>query len=192
LRAICNHGIIGAKDLVLTRKNADPPIEFHLYGRNAMKKFVCILTAMLLLSLSGCGITTYYWEFQYSVDNVKEIKIIELLNEQIYSEEDYTLLHIIDTADFASVYGDIQNIDYKQPFFTTSPATPYGQSILIVYESGEYEIISRRGPTQYKYSEEYGRIMEYHSYYYCQNEEQYNQMIDKWLDGAETTEGQTE
>ena len=157
-----------------------------------MKKFFCILTAMLLLSLSGCGITTYYWEFQYSVDNVKEIKIIELLNEQIYTEEDYTLLKNIDATDFAAVYDDIQSIDYKTPAFTLSPLTPYGTSILIVYESGEYEIISRTGPQQYKYSEEYGRNLKYHSYFYCQNEELYDQIIDNWLDGAETTEGQTE
>lgn len=151
------------------------------------KKVIVIAIILLLFSMFGCKTGTHHLNLLYYVDDIKEIKIIELLNEQIYSEEDYTLLHIIDTADFASVYGDIQNIDYKQHFFTTSPATPYGQSILIVYESGEYEIISRRGPTQYKYSEEYGRIMEYHSYYYCQNEEQYNQMIDKWLNTDDDT-----
>ena len=158
-----------------------------------MKKAVLLLTAvLLLLSLSGCQSKTHYRELLHPVDEAKEIKIIELLNEHVYSDDDYTLLKVVDATDFASVFEDIQAIEYKLPVFTTSPATPYGTSIMIVYESGEYEIISCRGPQQYKYSEEYEEIMMYHSYYYCKNEEQYNQMIDKWLDGAETTEGQTE
>lgn len=159
-----------------------------------MKKFFCILTAMLLLSLSGCGITTYYWEFQYSVDNVKEIKIVDIqkVGGAVDNEEDYTILKIVDEADYADIMDDIQTIGYYYPFVGSNPINANGPSIIIVFESGEYDVISATGPQHYKYSDEYGRIVQQLSYDRCRDKEQYNQMIDKWLDGAETTEGQTE
>lgn len=160
-----------------------------------MKRFVCILTAvLLLLSLSGCGITTSYWEFQYSVDNVKEIKIIDVKRGGGYvdSEEDYTVLKVVDETDYAGIMDDIQTIGYYCPYLGSNPASPYGKSIMVVFESGEYDVISATGPEHYQYSEEHGSITKILSYIRCRDKEQYNQMIDKWLDGAETTEGQTE
>lgn len=160
-----------------------------------MKRFVCILTAvLLLLSLSGCGITTSYWEFQYSVDNVKEIKIIDVKRGGSYvdSEEDYTVLKVVDETDYAGIMDDIQTIGYYCPYLGSNPASPYGKSIMVVFESGEYDVISATGPEHYQYSEEHGSITKILSYIRCRDKEQYNQMIDKWLDGAETTEGQTE
>lgn len=159
-----------------------------------MKKFFCILTAMLLLSLSGCGITTSYWEFQYSVDHVKEIKIIDVKRGGGYvdSEEDYTVLKVVDEADYTEIMDDIQTVAYYYPPMSVEPASPYGKSIMVVYESDEYDVISATGPEHYQYSEEQGRIVKILSFIRCRDKEQYNQMIDKWLDGAETTEGQTE
>ena len=109
-----------------------------------MKKFFCILTAMLLLSLSGCGITTYYWEFQYSVDNVKEIKIVDIqkVGGAVDNEEDYTILKIVDEADYADIMDDIQIIGYYYPFVGSNPINANGPSIIIVFESGEYDVIS--------------------------------------------------
>lgn len=153
-----------------------------------MKKIIFVVAIILILfSMFGCKANTYRLKLMYSAGDIIEIKIIELLDEQVYSEEDYTLLKNIDATDFADVYDDIQSIDYKTPAFTLSPLTPYGTSILIVYESGEYEIISRTGPQQYKYSEEYGCNLKYHSYFYCQNEELYDQIIDKWINADEDT-----
>ena len=152
-----------------------------------MKKAVLLLTVVLLmLSLFGCQAKTFYRELLHPVDEVKEIKIIELLGDHVYSDDDYTLLKVVDVTDFAAVFEDIQTIEYELPAFPSGPATPYGTSILIVYENGEYEVISCTGPQQYKYSEEYEKLLNHHSYYYCKNEEQYNQMIDKWLEAAET------
>ena len=154
-----------------------------------MKKFFCILTAMLLLSLSGCGITTSYWEFQYSVDDVKEIKIVDIqkIGGSVDSEEDYTVLKVVDEADYADIMDDIQTIGYYYPFVGSNPINANGESIIIVFESGEYDVISATGPEHYRYSEEHGSITKILSYIRCRDKEQYNQMIDKWLDGAEAT-----
>ena len=56
-----------------------------------MKKAVLLLTAvLLLLSLFGCQAKTFYRELLHPVDEVKEIKIIELLGDHVYSDDDYT------------------------------------------------------------------------------------------------------
>ena len=108
------------------------------------------------------------------------------------SEEDYTVLKVVDEADYTEIMDDIQTVAYYYPLITVEPANPYGKSIMVVFESGEYDVISATGPEHYRYSEEQGRIVKILSYIRCRDKEHYNQMIDKWLDGAETTEGQTE
>ena len=156
-----------------------------------MKKIVFILTIIVFsLSLFGCGITTSYWEFQYSVDNVKEIKIIDVKRDggHVASEEDYTVLMVINAADYAEIMDDIQTIAYYYPLITMEPSNPYGKSIMVVYESDEYDVISATGPEHYQYSEEQGRIVKILSYIRCRDKEQYNQMIEKWLGTVEESE----
>ena len=153
-----------------------------------MRKSVCIMTTVLLLvSLFSCGIKSHHWEFQYSVDNVKEIKIIDVKRDGGYvdSEEDYTVLMVINAADYAEIMDDIQTIAYHYPLITMEPSNPYGKSIMVVYESDEYDVISATGPTHFQYSEEQGRIANILSFIRCRDKEQYNQMIEKWLDTVE-------
>ena len=155
-----------------------------------MRKLTFILTIFVFSSfLFGCGINTSYWEFQCSVDNVKEIKVVDIKRGGGYvnSEEDYTVLKVVDEADYVDIMNDIQTIAYYYPYLTTSPANPYGKSIMVVYESGEYDVISATGPKHYQYSEEHGRIVEILSFVRCHDKEQYNQMIDKWLNTNEDT-----
>lgn len=149
-----------------------------------MRKIVLIMTAVLIsLSLFSCGLKTYYLELLYPVDDVKEIKIVELTARYVGLEEGYTLLKEIDIEYAADVFKDIQSVEYK--LLGPSPGTANGTVIMIVYESGEYEIISRSGPQQYKYSQEDGCIRQHHSYYHCRNNEVFDQMIDKWLNHTE-------
>ena len=153
-----------------------------------MRKLFFILTIFVFsLSLFGCGITTSYWEFQYSVDNVKEIKIIDVKRDggHVASEEDYTVLMVINAADYAEIMDDIQTIAYYYPLITMEPSNPYGKSIMVVYESDEYDVISATGPTHFQYSEEQGCIVKILSYIRCRDKEQYNQMIEKWLGTVE-------
>ena len=108
-----------------------------------MKNFIWIMAIVLLLfSMFGCGSKSHYWEPLYPVDHVKEIRIIDvnLIGDSVDAEEDYTLIKDMDPTDFDSIFDDIQTIDYKQ--LGPSPATPYGTSIMILYESGEYEIVA--------------------------------------------------
>ena len=142
-----------------------------------------LILLLFVSSLLGCTNTAYTLELLHSTDYVKEIKIVEMKKEFILTSEDYSLLKEIATDDFANILNDIQGIDYK--VLAPSPGTPSGTVILIVYENNEYEIISKSGPKQYKYSEKEDRIMEYHSYYRCCNDALFDQMIEKWLSYGE-------
>ena len=151
-----------------------------------MRKFTMILSFMLLsFFLISCTTNTHHLKLLYSDDHVKEIKIVEMKKDSIVNEEDYTLIKDINTNDFVDLLNDIQTIEYKT--LPPSPAVPSETVILIVYDSGEYEIISKSGPKQYKYSEKHGRIMEYHSYDHCSDSAQFDQIIKKWSGDASST-----
>ena len=151
-----------------------------------MKNLSFVLILLLFVSsLLGCTNTAYTLELLHSTDYVKEIKIVEMKKEFILTSEDYSLLKEIAADDFTNIINDIQSIDYK--VLAPSPGVPSGTVILIVYENDEYEIISKSGPKQYKYSEKEGRVMEYHSYYRCCDNELFDQMIEKWLYCDEAT-----
>lgn len=151
-----------------------------------MRKFAMILSFILLsFFLISCTTNTHDLILLYSDDHVKEIKIVEMKKDSIVTEEDYTLIKDINTNDFVDLLNDIQAIEYKT--LPSSPAVPSGTVILIVYDSGEYEIVSKSGPKQYKYSEKHGRIMEYHSYDHCSDAAQFDQTIEKWSGDTSST-----
>ena len=151
-----------------------------------MRKFTMILPFMLLsFFLISCTTNTHHLKLLYSDDHVKEIKIVEMKKDSIVTEEDYTLIKDINTNDFVDILNDIQTIEYKT--LPPSPAVPSGTVILIVYDSGEYEIVSKSGPKQYKYSEKHGCIMEYHSYDHCSDDAQFDQTIEKWSGDTRST-----
>ena len=144
-----------------------------------------LILLLFVSSLLGCTNTAYTLELLHSTDYVKEIKIVEMKKEFILTSEDYSLLKEIAADDFTNIINDIQSIDYK--ILIPSPGAPSGTVILIVYENDEYEIISKSGPKQYKYSEKEGRVMEYLSFYHCCDNVLFDQMIEKWLYCDEAT-----
>lgn len=151
-----------------------------------MRKFAILISVMLLsFCFVSCTTNTHHLKLLYSDDHVKKIKIVEMKKDSIVTEEDYTLIKDINTNDFVDLLNDIQAIEYKT--LPPSPAVPSGTVILIVYDSGEYEIVSKSGPKQYKYSEKHGCIMEYHSYDHCSDAAQFDQIIKKWSGDASST-----
>ena len=152
-----------------------------------MKKIIYVLiVALLLNSLFGCSGEIHYLDPLYPAANVTEIKIIELKGDYVFSDNDYILLKEIEISDVPDIWDDILAIEYKS--LGLSPGHVNGTAIMIVYESGEYEIRSRYGLKKYAYSEEHERIMEFHSYYRCRDAEQFDRIVDNWLDIENTTE----
>ena len=73
-----------------------------------MKKIFLMLIFILslILSLVGCD-NTYYWEFNYSYEEVDQIKIIEMIDDLHYR---YREIQEIDLSLSKEVYNDIVNI----------------------------------------------------------------------------------
>ena len=133
-----------------------------------MKKIFLIL--IVLLSLVGCN-EIYHWEFNYSYEEVDQIKIIEMIDDLDYRE-----IQEIDLSLYEQIYNDIMNIEMKR--YGTNLSSPSGKCFLIVFENGEYDIISKQESKHFKYKGE--DILAYNSWLYC-NENEFNELINKYL-----------
>lgn len=134
-----------------------------------MKKIFLLLIFMLLLV--GCNNTIYHWEFNYSYQEVNQIMIIEIIDDLDYKE-----IQEIDLFLAEELYNDIMNIEMKR--YGTNLSSLSGKCFLIVFENGEYDIISKTESKHYKYNN--GEILGYNSWLYC-DENEFNELINKYL-----------
>ena len=139
-----------------------------------MKKIFLLL--IFILSLVGCNNNVYYWEFNYSYEEVDQIKIIEMIDDLDYRE-----IQEIDLSLYEQIYNDIMNIEMKR--YGTNLSSPSGKCFLIVFENGEYDIISQKESKHFKYNDE--DILAYNSWLYC-NENEFNELINKYLNTCRT------
>ena len=134
-----------------------------------MEKIFLLL--IFILSLVGCNNNVYYWEFNYSYEEVDQIKIIEMIDDLDYRE-----IQEIDLSLSEQIYNDIKNIEMKR--YGTNLSSLSGKCFLIVFENGEYDIISQKESKHFKYNGE--DILAYNSWLYC-NENEFNEVIKKYL-----------
>ena len=134
-----------------------------------MKKIFLLL--IFILSLVGCNNNVYYWEFNYSYEEVDQIKIIEMIDDLDYRE-----IQEIDLSLSEQIYNDIMNIEMKR--YGTNLSSPSGKCFLIVFENGEYDIISQTESKHFKYDGE--DILAYNSWLRC-NENEFNELINKYF-----------
>ena len=138
-----------------------------------MKKVVSFVLSIfiVILSLVGCNHKVYHWEFEQSVQNVKEIKIIE-----VEDEFNYVVIKELDTEFIKELYDDIQKIEMKR--YGTNLSHPSGKSFLIVFENGEYDIISKTEPKHFRYDGD--KLMAYNSWLKCDSA-QFDERINQYL-----------
>lgn len=134
-----------------------------------MKKIFLLL--IFTLSLVGCNNNVYYWEFNYSYEEVDQIKIIEMIDDL-----DYRVIQEIDLSLSEQIYNDIMNIEMKR--YGTNLSSPSGKCFLIVFKNGEYDIISQKESKHFRYNGE--DILAYNSWLYC-DENEFNEVINKYL-----------
>lgn len=141
---------------------------------------MCIIPIIFFLVL---GNIQYHWTFMYSTENVTNICIIEVLptnNHTFENENGYKILKEIDVVHAEKIFNDIQSLPLNK--VGPGPSRPGGISIMISYNTGEYEVISLWGSSQYEYDSADGMILSRkNSYYVYRDEEQYYRMILEWL-----------
>ena len=142
-----------------------------------MKKIFLMLIFIfsLILSLVGCD-NTYYWEFNYSYEEVDQIKIIEMIDDLHIDDLHYREIQEIDLSLSKELYNDIANIEMKR--YGPNLSSPSGKCFLIVFKNGEYDIISQEDSKHFKYNGE--ELLAHNSWLYC-NENEFNELINKYL-----------
>ena len=135
-----------------------------------MKKIRLLLILVFVICLLGCQSAIYYWEFDYDYNQINEIKIIDVLDEFNYKE-----IKEIDIYLAKEIYDSIKEMKMKR--YGTTLFTPSGFSFLIVFNTGEYDIISKKESKHYKYKN--SDILAHNSWLCC-DESEFERLINKY------------
>ncbi len=137
-----------------------------------MKKLFLSISLIFCIIFSGCNYGEIkHWEFNYGYEKITQIKIIEITQGSNYRE-----IEEISISFAEELYNDITNLEMKN--YGPNLGSPSGLCFLIVFESGEYDIISRKEPRHFKYRD--GYIQAHNSWLQCDENELYD-LIAKYL-----------
>ena len=148
----------------------------------------CFLLSLLLLTLVGCDNNVYHWEFRYDYEQIMEIKIIEFDDDVLFddsniveiSEFKYKFIKNVDCKLFKEITDGITGLEMKKDYrYVFNYPFPYGVCFLIVYHSGEYEVISQDGPAVFIRNDE-SKMCHYFSRL-CFDENEFSDLINKYL-----------
>ena len=148
-----------------------------------MKKILIVLLLICSLSLSSCDKTIYYYEFRYGYEDIVEIKIVDYYDGRVDENNryvpDYDVIKEIDVSRTQEVCEDILQLEFTRhmPF-----RSAYGIGIMIVWETGEHDVITSFGIGGASYDSE-GSFGPYGSFFACHSKEKFNALIDKYTEG---------
>ena len=121
-----------------------------------MKRY-SILFLMVACVLSGCS-REAFWEFQYGPERVSKIKLVDMIDDIQYS-----IIEEIDVSCAGQLFSDINKLDWER--YGPNLSTPRDICFLIVYDSGEYDVVSFYEPKHYRF--ENGDLFAYNSWLRC-------------------------
>lgn len=133
-----------------------------------MKK-CSILFFILVCILSGC-FQKAFWEFQYGHERVAEIKLIEMIDEV-----EYSVVETIDISYASELFSDIGKLEWTR--YGTNLSTPRGICVLVLYDTGEYDVVSYFEPKHYRFDR--GEICAYNSWLRCDYED-FQNLLEKF------------
>ena len=117
--------------------------------KNILKTLLSILLIMLLF---GCDRKTYYWNFEQSISEVKQISIMYIENFRTTKFEDFTQIKVIDPLHYENFYNDIMEIEMRK---CDSMYDPRGYCFVINYKNGTCCFLSKVGSGHTYYNEKY-------------------------------------
>ena len=136
-----------------------------------MKKFfTMLLCALLLVHLYGCNKQVQYWNFQQEYLNIVEISIVEIDPESV----DYCKTSTIDLFYASDVCDRISMIPMEK--YGTNLKTQHGIGIFILYQNGEYDLITANEPKHYRYNDNM-KLQGYNSWLKCCDTDDFSNLI---------------
>ena len=148
-----------------------------------MKKYMLLaLILVVMLSLTGCLLSKKvyeHWEFDYAVEEIQEIKIVEITQE--FNKPPYKVVNELDSSKINEICDDIKELTmYRFAVPVGSPMEPSGTCVWIIYNSGEYDLISLAGSSKYRYDSETGELLCQMSWLYSIDTE-FEAILNKYL-----------
>ena len=148
-----------------------------------MKKYLSLaVILMVMLSLTGCSLSKKvyeHWEFDYAVEEIQEIKIVEITQE--FNKPPYKVVKELDSSIINEICDDIKELTmYRFAVPIGSPMEPSGTCVWIIYNSGEYDLISLAGSSKYRYDSETGELLGHTSWLYS-TETEFEAILNKYL-----------
>ena len=148
-----------------------------------MKKYMLLaLILVVMLSLTGCSLSKKvyeHWEFDYAVEEIQEIKIVEKTQE--FNKPPYKVVKELDSSKINEICDDIKELTmYRFAVPVGSPMEPFGTCVWIIYNSGEYDLISLAGSSKYRYDSETGELLGQTSWLYS-TETEIEAVLNKYL-----------
>jgi len=142
---------------------------------------IIFLVVIFISAISMCEKKTYYWDFEYEAVDIKEIKIVEAVG---YLE--FSVIKEIKIEYANELYSEIASLEMKK--YGTNLFHPFDKCFLIVFENGEYDIISKKESQHYRYNYgnykyyEYDELVPYNSWLECRDYDQFDALINKYLE----------
>lgn len=136
-----------------------------------------MFTLFLTSFIFGCQDDIHHWKFNYRFDEIKEIKIIEIVDEIVLDGLDFRVIKEIDLKYAKEICEDIESLTFRT--YGPSLLSPYDKCFLIVFDNGEYDIIAQKESKHFKYVN--GEIQAFNSWLFCE-ENEFDLLISKYLE----------
>ena len=120
--------------------------------------------------LSGCH-REGSWEFQYEVERVTQIKLVDM-----HTEWEYSVIQELEIGSASDLFSDIRTLNWRR--YGPNLATPRGICILFLYDNGEYDIVSYHEPKHYRIKD--GVVQPFNTWLCC-DQEAFEAIVNKYL-----------
>lgn len=128
---------------------------------------ISILCCLVCAYATGCKVC--YWTINHPVEDITQILVLESPNGEILFE--------IDEKYYEECVDDILNLEAT--LYYGPPADFGGKAFKIVFSNGEYDIITNWEPQHWVLNEQGEVLINAFSRLHF-NDEQFNQLIEKW------------
>ena len=135
-----------------------------------MKKIAVFFSFLLIVLSCGCEKSIRYWTFEQGTSDIVEISIVEVDPESA----NYDTVKDIDIVYADDVCEKISSISMER--YYPNLQAQCGTGILVMFQNGEYDLITIVEPKHYRYDEDM-KLQGYNSWLFC-NEDDFNNLIN--------------
>lgn len=134
---------------------------------------ILFIIGCLIIFATGCGKDEY--PFKQAEENIVKVEVV--LNgelQDLYTEHEVTLIKELSLQDISKFIDDFRKIECTRGFGDPAELTPGDKGFKIIYENGDYEIITQDAQGRHQKDKYFNNG----KYYF--DEEQFNDLLEKY------------